>query len=434
MELHRPQLAGARARHRSGPRAGSQSPVGHDRLPLRPRVCSSKAACRSGVRVEGMDSNPDPSSRVCVGFGFRVRLKFQVLDSTGECGTVRDAGIAHGAHRRKSRRGRVRVRRSRQATPGPRSMAHLRAERVSTSTAPCSHGLPRARSAGHRPLDPHPARRRGRLCERARGLQPRSPSVPGAGLSGGGPSASSSSRVGERAPPPIVAGGGIGRRGRASPISHRSDRQMTWLTLHAQAIARVTLHVADLGRAAARRHRRLKLRAEEPVRAVMRSLGWPGTRSRSSPRPSRTGSGCVWSGDHPARPVRGTSTSVRSPPPCIAGTRPATPSCRSPPALVEHPEPTLAGLAGEGHLALIAAVRAACARRHRRELAAWIISSSYSTRSPISGRRARFISPNEFGTGYLPSTKYGWPRAASPPVGWRPHGDRRPAPRSRRCR
>lgn len=99
------------------------------------------------------------------------------------------------------------------------------------------------------------------------------------GYSGGGPYALAvAAGLGDRVrSATIVAGAGeIGTWARFADLA-RSDRQLTWLALHAPVIARATLRTADLGSRVAPRIALWSARTEMPEcdRAVLRDLGSP---------------------------------------------------------------------------------------------------------------------------------------------------------------
>jgi pimeloyl-ACP methyl ester carboxylesterase len=179
------------------------------------------------------------------------------------------------------------------------------------------------------------------------------------GYSGGGPYAlAAAATLGERArATAIVAGAGeIGSWATFTDLS-RSDRQMTWLSLHASSIARVALRGADLGSRLLPRVALWSATTEmiKPDRAVMHELGTPRQAlALFTQALANSSAGVVDDYARLARPWNVALDAITTPVHCWHGTADNLVPLAHAEALVARlPNARLTTWPGEGHLALV---------------------------------------------------------------------------------
>ena len=178
------------------------------------------------------------------------------------------------------------------------------------------------------------------------------------GYSGGGPYAlgvaqALADRVDRAA---IVSGAGeIGAWATWKDLA-RSDRQLTWLSLHTPPIARVVLRVADFGARAAPRIALWSAAAEmpEPDREVLRQLGSTEALALFTQALAGSSAGAVADYALLARPWRVPLGEISVPVDCWHGTADTMVPLAHTEALLERlPDARLTTWPGEGHLAII---------------------------------------------------------------------------------
>jgi len=154
----------------------------------------------------------------------------------------------------------------------------------------------------------------------------------------------------------IVAGAGeIGAWASFKDLA-RSDRQLTWLAVHAPAVARAVLRIADL---AARTAPNLALRSvatemNEPDRQVLKQLGTAGGLALFSQALAESSAGAVTDYALLARPWHLALEEIQIPVHCWHGTVDNLVPLEHTTAMLERlPNATLTTWPGEGHLALI---------------------------------------------------------------------------------
>jgi len=179
------------------------------------------------------------------------------------------------------------------------------------------------------------------------------------GYSGGGPYAlAAAAALGERVcSTSIVAGAGeIGTWATFADLS-RSDRQMTWLSLHASALARVALRAADLGSRLLPRVALWSATTEmiEPDRAVMHELGTPRQAlALFTQALAHSSAGVVDDYARLARPWNVALDAITTPVHCWQGTADnLVPFAHAEALVARLPNARLTTWPGEGHLALI---------------------------------------------------------------------------------
>jgi pimeloyl-ACP methyl ester carboxylesterase len=179
------------------------------------------------------------------------------------------------------------------------------------------------------------------------------------GYSGGGPYAlAAAAALGQRVrSTSIIAGAGeIGTWATFADLS-RSDRQMTWLSLHTPAAARIALRTADLGSRLAPRIALWSASTEMTAsdRAVMRGLGTPRQALALFTQALADGSaGVVDDYARLARPWNVALGAITTPVHCWHGTGDNLVPLAHAEALVERlPNARLTTWPGEGHLGLI---------------------------------------------------------------------------------
>jgi pimeloyl-ACP methyl ester carboxylesterase len=154
----------------------------------------------------------------------------------------------------------------------------------------------------------------------------------------------------------IVAGAGeIGAWAKLKDLS-RSDRQLTWLAVHAPVVARGVLRVADIG---ARTAPKLALRSvatemTEPDREVMHLLGSNGALALFSQALARSSAGAVTDYALLARPWQLALDAITVPVHCWHGTDDNMVPLAHTEAMLERlPDAHLTTWPDEGHLAVI---------------------------------------------------------------------------------
>jgi pimeloyl-ACP methyl ester carboxylesterase len=179
------------------------------------------------------------------------------------------------------------------------------------------------------------------------------------GYSGGGPYAlaAAAGLAGRVQTAAIVAGAGeIGAWASLADLS-RSDRQLTWLSLHAPAVARVALRVADLSARVAPRVVLWSAATEAPPtdREVLRSLGSPRQAlALFTQALAHSSAGVVDDYARLARPWHVRLADISVPVHCWHGTADTAVPLAHTEALLEHlPNARLTTWPGEGHLGLI---------------------------------------------------------------------------------
>lgn len=179
------------------------------------------------------------------------------------------------------------------------------------------------------------------------------------GYSGGGPYAlAAASALGARLQMVAVAAGAgeIGAWATWADLS-RSDRQLTWLSLHAPAVARAALRAADIGARLAPRIALWSAGAELPEsdREVLHGLGSPRRAlALFTQAIAHSSAGVVDDYARLALPWHVPLGDIRVPVHCWHGTGDTTVPLAHTKALLERlPSAKLTTWAGEGHLALI---------------------------------------------------------------------------------